>query len=158
MQNAVLGNTAFLVGIEAVTRLHSIDILVTIRNNATFDRNPSKFWPGMTQVFVEFLPLESANDADGTPLVLASPGNVTYLHQVWPKKVSYSAFTGAGGETLTIQCKGMLLSTHDLEPGGSVHSQVSLHASRNVSSSAAKPDHCDYRIGKHVSTTRSGLW
>lgn len=99
MQNAVLGNTAFLVGIEAITRLDSIDILVTIRNNATFDRNPSKFWPGMTQVFVEFLPLESTNDADGTPLVLSEPGNVSFVHQVWPKKVTYDAFTAAGGKT-----------------------------------------------------------
>jgi hypothetical protein len=97
MQNAVLGNTAFLVGIEAVARLNSIDLLVTIRNNATFDRIPSKFWPGMTQVFVEFLPLENTDDADGTPVVLATPGNVTFIHKVWPKKVSYAAFTSAGG-------------------------------------------------------------
>jgi hypothetical protein len=99
VQNAVLGNTAFLVGIEAVTRLESIDILVTIRNNATFDRTPSKFWPGMTQVFVEFLPLETTYDVEGTPLVLSDPGNVTYVHQVWPKKVTYDAFTSPGGET-----------------------------------------------------------
>jgi hypothetical protein len=99
VQNAVLGNTAFLVGIEAVTRLNSIDLLVTIRNNATFDRTPSKFWPGMTQVFVEFLPLENANDVDGTPLVLSSPGNVTFVHKVWPKKVTYDAFRATGGES-----------------------------------------------------------
>ena len=97
MQNAVLGNTAFLVGIEAVTRLESIELLVTIRNDATFDRVPSKFWPGSTQVFVEFLPLEPQNDETDTPVVLENHGNVSFVHQVWPKKVSYDAFIAPGG-------------------------------------------------------------
>ena len=100
LQNTVLGNTAFLVGIEAVTRLDSIDILVTIRNDATFDRTPSKFWPGMTQVFVEFLPLENTDSPDGAPQVLLDPGTVNFTHQVWPKKVTYDAFTSVGGEIL----------------------------------------------------------
>lgn len=92
----MLGNTAFLVGIEVITRTDSVDILVTTRNNATFDRTPSKFWPGNTQVFVELLMLEEAASSSAV-VPMADPGSVEYLHQVWPKKVSYEAFTSASG-------------------------------------------------------------
>jgi hypothetical protein len=97
VQNAVLGNTAFLVGIEAVTRPDTIDLLVTVRNNATFDRAPSAFWPGTTQVFVELLMLDADAGTDEAPVPLADAGRVAYAHKVWPKKVDYGAFTGAGG-------------------------------------------------------------
>jgi hypothetical protein len=93
LQNAVLGNTAFLVGVRTATRVEAVDILVEIRNNATFDRAPAKFWPGTTQVFVEILPLKPAT----TPEVLDDPGAVEFTHTVWPKKVDYSAFTTPQG-------------------------------------------------------------
>ena len=54
----------------------------------------------MTQVFVEFLALENTNSEDGTPLVLEDPGTVNFTHQVWPKKVTYDAFTATGGVIL----------------------------------------------------------
>lgn len=102
VQNAVLGNTAFVVGVEVVTRTDSVDILVTTRNNATFDRTPSRFWPGNTQAFVELLMLEDAPaGAADAAVPLADPGEVTFMHEVWPKKVAYEAFTDAAGALLT---------------------------------------------------------
>lgn len=98
MQNAVLGNTAFVVGIEVVTRTDSVDILVTTRNNATFDRTPSQFWPGSTQVFVELLMVEDEAASGAAAVVpLADPGTITFMHEVWPKKVAYEAFANASG-------------------------------------------------------------
>eukprot|EP00892_Ulva_mutabilis_P000131 jgi/Ulvmu1/10118/UM006_0069.1 len=101
--NAVLGNTAFVVGIEVVTRTDSVDILVTTRNNATFDRTPSKFWPGNTQVFVELLMLEGTSVTASAVVPMADPGTVSFMHDVWPKKVTYEAFTDASGLAGTYQ-------------------------------------------------------
>lgn len=105
VQNAVLGNTAFVVGIEVVTRTDSVDILVTTRNNATFDRTPSQFWPGNTQVFVELLMLEDDEASGAAAAVpLADPGTVEFIHDVWPKKVAYEAFANVSGALPSLFC------------------------------------------------------
>jgi hypothetical protein len=99
----MLGNTAFLVGCEAITVANRFDVICTVRNDAFlegFER--TSFWPGLTQLYIEFLALESGEGA----VPMTNFGNFTFVHDIWnSSRLSYEAFMQPGG-TFLAACTG----------------------------------------------------
>lgn len=80
MQNAMIGNTAFLTGIEYTAGPAATDLRIGIRNNVTLPAGDAvAFWAGRTRVFLELLPLSPVN---GT-FEAMEVEDLEYAHKVW---------------------------------------------------------------------------